>query len=248
MDTNEWADFFDGHAPRYNDNCFTKNTLAEVDFLIERLGLAPGMTVLDVGCGTGRHAVELARRGLAVTGIDISAGMLAEAQKAAEAAGVGVTWRRADATAFTADRQYDAAICLCEGAFGLLRGQDDAIEQPMAILKNVAAALKPRAKCLFTVLNGFRMARLHPQADVGAGRFDPLTLTETSDCAPEAGPAPLQLRERGFVPTELLLLFGAAGLHVIHMGGGTAGNWALRPLDLDEYEIMVLAERPGEYA
>jgi len=48
----EWQEFFDGHAPVYNENCFTKNTLAEVDFLIEALELKPGASVLDVGCGT----------------------------------------------------------------------------------------------------------------------------------------------------------------------------------------------------
>jgi len=64
MTTNDWQDFFDHYAPRYMDESFVKATLAEVDFMIEHLRLAPGMRVLDVGCGTGRHAVELAKRGL----------------------------------------------------------------------------------------------------------------------------------------------------------------------------------------
>ena len=242
---NQWEEFFDGHAPIYNDNCFTKNTAAELDFLIAELDLRPGASVLDVGCGTGRHSVELARRGYAVTGLDLSAGMLREAERAAAAAGVNVTWRRGDAARFSAEREYDAVICLCEGAFGLLGAGDDAIEQPLSILRNVAAALKPKAKCLFTVLNGFAMIRRHAQADVGQGKYDPLTCAERSECDPAVAPDPPLMRERGFVPTELALLFGLANLHVLNMWGGTAGNWGKRPIDLDEMEIMVLAQKPA---
>ena len=74
-----WEAFFDAHAPVYEDNVFTKNTVLEVDFLLEELSLQPGDSILDVGCGTGRHSIELARRGYAVTGIDLSSEMLARA-------------------------------------------------------------------------------------------------------------------------------------------------------------------------
>ncbi|MBN1356023.1 hypothetical protein JXA40_07105 [bacterium] len=57
-----WQTFFDEHAPFYNDNVFTRNTIREADFLEEELKLHRGASILDVGCGTGRHSVELARR------------------------------------------------------------------------------------------------------------------------------------------------------------------------------------------
>jgi len=65
------------------DNPFTRDSLQEVDFIIDELRLPPSSRILDIGCGTGRHAVELARRGYKVTGVDISSGMLAKVEKAA---------------------------------------------------------------------------------------------------------------------------------------------------------------------
>lgn len=78
-----WEEFFDAHAPIYEENVFTKNTIQEVNFLTEELAVRDGGSILDVGCGTGRHSIELARRGYAVTGLDLSAEMLARAADAA---------------------------------------------------------------------------------------------------------------------------------------------------------------------
>jgi 2-polyprenyl-3-methyl-5-hydroxy-6-metoxy-1,4-benzoquinol methylase len=94
------------------DNVWTKNTLPEVDFLIEELALPSGGSVLDVGCGTGRHSIELARRSYSVTGLDLSREMLARAAASAEAAGVSVEWVRSDASRFALPERYDGAICL----------------------------------------------------------------------------------------------------------------------------------------
>ena len=238
---NTWQEFFDAHAPVYDQNDFTKNTNREVDFLLEELGVPDCASILDVGCGSGRHSVELAKRGYAVTGLDLSAEMLAKAAESADTAGVHVEWIHSDATQFSFPATYDAAVCLCEGAFGLLGQQDDPIEQPLAILRNISRSLKPQAKAVFTVLNGAAMLRKHQNKDVAEGRFDPLTMVESSEYPPREGLPAVAVRERAFVPTELILLFRLAGMSVLNMWGGTAGNWGRRTLDLDEIEIMIVA-------
>ena len=243
---NSWEGFHDLEAAAYDDYGYTKNTVAEVEFLIEELCISPGASILDVGCGTGRHSIELARRGYAVAGIDLSTGMLGRAREKAEAAGVEVDWIQADATRFSLDKEFDAAICLCEGAFGLLGGSDDAIEQPLAILRNVSRVLKPNSKTLFTVLNGFSNIRSSTQEDVEQERFDPLTMVKVSDCSPRDGTPVIRVRERAFVPTELSLLFRFAGMSVLNIWGGTAGNWGKRKIELDEIEIMVVAQKTAE--
>jgi len=244
---NEWEVFFDAHAPVYMENVFTKNTVEEVNFILEELKLPPGSHILDVGCGTGRHSVELAKRGYEVTGIDISSGMLSEAKKAANRAGVKVEWIQADASEFTPPRSFDASISLCEGAFGLLGKDDDPLEHELSILRNINAVLKPDKKLILTALNGFRMIRDHSQEDVERGNFDPMTLVEVGpqEYDTEEGKKSVLLKERGFVPTELAILLGRAGFLVEHIWGGTAGNWGRRKVDLDEMEVMVIARKVG---
>ena len=147
---------------------------------------------------------------------------------------------------FTFPELYDAAVCLCEGAFGLLGESDDPIDQPLSILRNVSRSLKPQAKAVFTVLNAAAMLRKYQNKDVAEGRFDPFTMVESSEYPPQEGMPAVAVRERAFVPTELILLFRLAGMSVLNMWGGTAGNWGRRSLDFDEIEIMIVACKTAE--
>lgn len=242
---NAWRDFFAYHAESYEENCFTKNTLNEIEFLLDELKIQPGASILDVGCGTGRHSVQLAKRGYKVTGLDLSPDMLRKAKEAAQRECVSIEFVNADAKHFSFAKKFDAAICLCEGAFGLLSQTDDPIEQPFAILKNISNSLKPSAKALLTVLNAHSMIRRYSNDDVSAGRFDPITCVETTSAAPMEGKPAFIMRERAFVPNELMLLCRLAGLKPLHFWGGTAGNWGRRAIDLDEIEIMFVAQKPA---
>lgn len=246
-ETNDWKRFFDRHAPQYMDEPFVTGTQGEVDFLIEHLQLTPEQRILDMGCGTGRHALELARRGYHVTGVDLSDGMLEQGRQIAQAEGLAtVAFQQADATRYTTDTPFDRAYCVCEGALGLIGTVSDPQTHDLTIIRNLYNALKPGGRMLITVLNAMRHIRLYQQADVDAGIFDPLTLTETNTMTTGEGDDTVEItiRERGFVVPELRLMLRVTGFEVAHIGGGTAGNWAIRPLELDEYEILALANKP----
>ncbi len=247
-ESNHWQAFFDHHAPKYMDEVFVQGTQAEVDFLVEHLQLSPDQRILDMGCGTGRHVLELARRGYQVTGVDLSDGMLAEGRKIAEAEGLStVTFQQADATQYTTDTPFDRAYCVCEGALGLIGASSDPHHHDMAVLRNLYGALKPGGRLFITVLNAMRHIRLYQQADVDAGRFNPVTLTESNTMETGEGDdrVVVDVVERGFVIPELRLILQVVGFDVAHIGGGTAGNWALRPVELDEYELMALVTKPA---
>jgi 2-polyprenyl-3-methyl-5-hydroxy-6-metoxy-1,4-benzoquinol methylase len=239
-----WKDFFRRHAAHYMKNQFTRNTLTEVGFLLEELSLPYGSMILDMGCGTGRHSIALAERGFRVTGVDISTEMLAEARKSAELAKVKVDWVETDATEFKVSSLFDAAICLCEGAFGLLNDGDDPVGHDLQILHNISAALRPAALFVMTTLNGFRQIREIKQEDVETGMFNLDTMVETMTevNAPE-GMRKVNLKQKYYVPSELKLLLHETGFEVLHIWGGTAGEWGRRKIRLDEMEFMIVARK-----
>ncbi len=243
-ETNSWRDYFDSHAARYMLNPFTYGTLKEIDFLVEELALPKGSRILDIGCGTGRHSIGLAKHGYNMTGVDISSGMLAEAKDAAKDEGVKIELVSADAAEYRSEPVFDAAICLCEGAFCLLGEGDDPHERDLTILRNIFAALKPGAKFILTALNGCMPIRQYTQEDIDRGIFDPVTLVETHLMEMDDSEDILVVRERSYTPPELVLLFRIAGFKVENVWGGTAGNWGKRPLDPDEMEVMVTARKP----
>lgn len=243
MKKHEWEEFFDKEASHYLKESFTKHTKEEVEFLLNELQLPKGAKILDVGCGVGRHSIELAKRGYKVTGIDISQGMLEEARKRAQKESVEVEFIKADATKFKREEEFDAAICLCEGAFSLIGSSDDPIEHDLEILKNIYDSLKPGGKFILTALSALSRIKGASNEDITKGTFDPNTMMFFEEIeAPDGTKIPI--RERVYVPTELYLMFKMVGFEVKAIWGGTAGRWGKRKVDFDDIEIMVIAEKP----
>lgn len=242
---NPWRQFFNQYAPQYDGHVFTKNTTAEVEFIVRHTSTPQGGAILDLGCGTGRHSVPLAQHGYRVTGVDISEGMLALAQQRAQHAGVHVEFVRANADQFARPESFDSVICLCEGAMCLLSGEDDPLRRDMTILRNMCTSLKPGGILILNVLSALRVVRSITDQNMADGRFDPLTMTERSDVLsllPDL-PNSSSLRERYYTAPELRRMAEDVGLRVSGIYGGTAGNWGLRPIELDDYELMLIATR-----
>lgn len=240
-----WSQFFESHAVNYDQNPFTFNTVAEVDFLLSLFPLVKGMSILDIGCGTGRHSIELAKREFRVTGLDFSAAMLGKARDKASEAGVEIDWVEADATDFKLDRIYDAAICLCEGAVGLVETGIDAEAHDSAVFRNISAHLKPNAPFLLTAMNGYAIIRRMTEETVAEGTFDPTTMVAhyLDEFALPEGRVAKEVYERLFIAPELVRILKASGFHVDNVWGGTAGQWGQRPINLDEVEAMYVCRK-----
>lgn len=245
LSKHNWQSFFDEHAPHYMENVFTANTMAEVDFLIEEMELAEGSRILDIGCGTGRHSIELAKRGYKVTGVDLSEGMLAEARKTAAEANVEVEWIHCDAVTYNPTQQFDAAICLCEGAFGLIGRDEEPVERDTAIVANISNALKPKGRFILTTLNAYAKIRSLTQENIESGRFNLETMVEHywDELDVPGGKLRVEIKERRYFPFELKQMFAKTGMTVQQIWGGTAGNWRRESFHLDEIEMMLTARK-----
>ncbi len=245
----EWEDFFDEHAKDYHQNVFTKGTDDEVKFLLDILNLPKGSKILDMGCGTCRHSIELAKHGYKMTGVDLSSRMLEVAKENADKEGVKLNLIKADATKVTLEPVYDGAICLCEGSFGLLNESDDPLYRDLNVLKNIAAALKPDSPFVMTALNAYRLIREAKQEDIKNNKLDPIHMIDkrTSEDEGLKLSRSYSLYEKHYVPSELIRLHIDAGFEVKHVWGGTAGNWKVeKEIDLDEYELMVISIRKAK--
>jgi SAM-dependent methyltransferase len=214
---------------------FTKGTAQEVGYLIEALGLAPGMRVLDVGCGPGRHAHELARRGILCHGIDVSERFV---RLATASAPPGATFERLDARALPFDGAFDAALSLCQGGFGLVIGAGE----DLAVLEGMVRAIRPSGRVAMTAFNAYFQVRHHTEAswDADAGVAHERTEVRNEDGVP----AEVDLWTACYTPRELRLLARLVGLRVDAISAVEPGAYGNDPPDAEHAELLVLATRP----
>jgi 2-polyprenyl-3-methyl-5-hydroxy-6-metoxy-1,4-benzoquinol methylase len=145
-----YEELFANYGHSYDREVFTTGTIGECNFIEEELSFDKSLSILDLGCGTGRHSIELTRRGYKVTGADLSDAMLERARAKAAEAGLEIHFLQRDARELGFDREFNLVIMLCEGGFSLMETD----EMNFSILKNAVAALRPGGKLIFTTLNG----------------------------------------------------------------------------------------------
>lgn len=252
-DRDHWfEDLADHLGDAYLRYSFTKGTENEVDFLVDALGLSAGDRVLDVGCGPGRHAHALGRRGIEVLGVDI-------AERFIELAGrtetPGVAFVRLDARDLAFDAEFDAVISLCQGAFGLAGGPvpahrrhdstgPHAVDPDGEVLQAMARALRPGGRLALSAFSAYFQVRYledTDQFDADAGVNH--ERTELRD--PAGTRADHDLWTSCFTPRELRLLARSAGLEVDQLWSVTPGAYRADPPDLDHPEFLLVARRPG---
>src|SRR5262249_30210650 len=126
------------------------------DFIERSLNMEKGGSILDVGCGLGTHAIELAVRGYQVTGMDLSPAMLQRAQRESKHQNVTVRWLQGDMRELPPDQQYDVVLSWGT-SFGFFEEADN-----QRCLEALARALKPDGFLLLQVINRDYFVRSQP--------------------------------------------------------------------------------------
>jgi 2-polyprenyl-3-methyl-5-hydroxy-6-metoxy-1,4-benzoquinol methylase len=245
---------FENYARTYDQECFVQGTVGECDFIEREIGANHSVRILDIGCGTGRHAIELARRGYSVVGIDLSESQLNRAREKAVEHGFPIDFRQTDARELPFHAEFGLAIMLCEGAFPLMETD----EMNFRILQGAARSLKPGGKLIFTTLNGlfplfhsvkdFLNAETGPgQAETRSSTFDLMTFRDhnvTAITDDSGNHKELACDERYYVPSEITWLLKTAGFRKSEIFGAKLGAYSRADaLTTEDFEMLVVAEK-----
>jgi 2-polyprenyl-3-methyl-5-hydroxy-6-metoxy-1,4-benzoquinol methylase len=255
MNKKQWYEsLFENYGQKYDNESFTQGTLGECDFIENELKFDKTLKILDVGCGTGRHSIELSKRGYTVTGIDLSDTQLARAREKAEKDKLDINFVKHNARNLPYQKEFDIAIMLCEGGFPLMETD----EMNFEILKGVSKSLKEKGKFIFTTLNGlFPLYHSVEQfcastseegnATYRSNTFDLMTfrdhnITEFEDDF--GNKKTLECNERYYVPSEITWLLKSLGFKRVDIFGAKLGQFSrVDKLTTEDFEMLVIAEK-----
>jgi len=250
----QWYEsLFENYGQKYDSENYTHGTVGECDFIEKEINFDKSLKILDVGCGTGRHAIELTKRGYQVTGVDLSESQLKRAREKAKSENLSIDFQRRDARNLPFDSEFDVAIMLCEGGFSLMETD----EMNFDILKNVTKALKSHAKFIFTTLNGlfplYHSVDDFHESTVENGNstcknstFDLATFRDHNivEFEDDSGnKRMLECNERYYVPCEITWLLKSLGYKTIDLFGAKLGAYSREDkLTTEDFEMLVIAE------
>jgi SAM-dependent methyltransferase len=151
-----WEDLFNDDYLRACERMTEAQLSSEVDFIEDRLSIERGGTVLDLACGTGRHAIELARRGYEVVGFDLSLPMLARAGEEAQDRDAKLNFVQGDMREMTFEEQFDGVYCW-NTSFGYFEEDKNAL-----VIDRIHRSLKTGGLLLLDVINRDFLVRQSP--------------------------------------------------------------------------------------
>ncbi len=251
----QWYEaLFENYARKYDKECFVQGTAGECDFIEQEINRDKSLKIIDIGCGTGRHAIELTKRGYNVTGVDLSENQIKRAREKAQEAGVTIDFQIQDARNLSFDGEFDLAIMLCEGGFSLMETD----EMNFEILKNATKALKDKGKLIFTTLNGlfplfhsvnefYKSAQKEGQSQCKECSFDLMTFRDHNTTVIEddsGNKRELKSNERYYVPSEIKWLLKTLGYKRIDIFGAKLGAYSRNDkLTTGDFEMLVIGQK-----
>jgi SAM-dependent methyltransferase len=151
-----WEDLFNDDYLRTCERLTDEQIAREVDFIEDSLGIERGGALLDLACGTGRHAIELARRGYEVVGFDLSLAMLARAGDEAQDREAKLNFVQGDMREMSFEEQFDGIYCW-NTSFGYFEEDKNA-----AVIDRVHHSLRAGGLFLLDVANRDFLIRQSP--------------------------------------------------------------------------------------
>lgn len=241
------SNFFDQGSPYLHHPLLTaERTAKEIDFILSIIDIKPGDRILDIGCGAGRHSIELARRGFDVLGIDPSEAMIAAAKERSSGERMQPEFMQMRGEDLDQENEFDAAVCLFT-TLGQVIDQED----NQRLLFNAFRALRPRGYFILEIpqrewlvsnlKSRERFGEGDAYTDVQRSYKDELRLvTEIFTEVYLKNQRTYLLRYRLFNREEIKTLLGKAGFSDLKFFGG----YGRVPL-FEDCPAMVISARKG---
>lgn len=251
-DMKKWYEkLFENYGLQYDNENFVQGTQGECDFIEAEIGFNRKTRILDIGCGTGRHSIELAKRGYDLTAIDLSESQLERARKKASEQNLMIDFIKHDARDLPFSEEFDLAIMICEGAFPLMETD----EMNYLILQNASKSLKNGGKFIFTTLNGL-FPLFHSVKDFLAqsandnsavydkNSFDLMTFRDhniTTITDDSGNKIDLKCDERYYVPPEITWMMKSLNYRKIDIYGAKLGAFSRNDkLTTEDFEMLII--------
>ncbi len=228
----------------YGNVLTDERTEKEIQFLVDELELNKPMSILDVGCGFGRHAIKLAKLGHYVTGIDSMDGFIKDARKRAEYEGLKINFIQKDMRVVEFNEEFDRAIFLFN-AFGYFSDEEN-----LEVLKNVSKSLVPKGLFCFDIFNRdeflrdflpYYVTEIRDDLMIDRNTFDPKTGRLIDDRIiirdGQRKDIPFSMRLYDYNEIEKLLEQGGMKIDKIF------GDWKKSPFNMDSKGMKIIAKK-----